>query len=107
MIDWLYTLGQVLRAYDSGGVTTSTVTVPLVTALGLGPGACGNSPGAQPHSGWLWPDRFCQPASHDDGNGLRATRRVAGATEAVATRQGAFRLVCLEHIETNESNGHE
>jgi hypothetical protein len=23
-------------AYDSGGVTTSTVTVPLVTALGLG-----------------------------------------------------------------------
>ena len=25
-------------AYDSGGVTTSTVTVPLVTALGLGSG---------------------------------------------------------------------
>jgi hypothetical protein len=23
-------------AYDSGGVTTSTVTVPIVTALGLG-----------------------------------------------------------------------
>ena len=23
-------------AYDSGGVTTSTVTVPLVTALGIG-----------------------------------------------------------------------
>jgi hypothetical protein len=23
-------------AYDSGGVTTSTITVPLVTALGLG-----------------------------------------------------------------------
>ena len=23
-------------AYDSGGVTTSTVTVPLITALGLG-----------------------------------------------------------------------
>jgi hypothetical protein len=23
-------------AYDSGGVTTSTVTVPLVTALGVG-----------------------------------------------------------------------
>jgi hypothetical protein len=23
-------------AYDSGGVTTSTVTVPVVTALGLG-----------------------------------------------------------------------
>jgi membrane protein implicated in regulation of membrane protease activity len=26
----------VALAYDSGGVTTSTVTVPLVTALGLG-----------------------------------------------------------------------
>ncbi|NIP55019.1 MAG: DUF1538 domain-containing protein, partial [Aliifodinibius sp.] len=23
-------------AYDSGGVTTSTITVPLVTALGIG-----------------------------------------------------------------------
>ena len=30
-------------AYDSGGVTTSTVTVPLVTALGLG--LAGNVPG--------------------------------------------------------------
>lgn len=30
-------------AYDSGGVTTSTVTVPLVTALGLG--LAGNIPG--------------------------------------------------------------
>jgi hypothetical protein len=28
--------GIVPLAYDSGGVTTSTVTVPLVTALGLG-----------------------------------------------------------------------
>ena len=27
-------------AYDSGGVTTSTVTVPLVAALGLGVGQC-------------------------------------------------------------------
>lgn len=33
-------------AYDSGGVTTSTVTVPLITALGLGLGAAvpGRSP---------------------------------------------------------------
>lgn len=30
-------------AYDSGGVTTSTVTVPLVTALGLG--LAGSVPG--------------------------------------------------------------
>ena len=33
-------------AYDSGGVTTSTVTVPLVTALGLGLAA--NIPGRSP-----------------------------------------------------------
>ena len=33
-------------AYDSGGVTTSTVTVPLVTALGLGLAA--NIPGRNP-----------------------------------------------------------
>lgn len=33
-------------AYDSGGVTTSTVTVPLVTALGLG--LASNIPGRDP-----------------------------------------------------------
>ncbi len=33
-------------AYDSGGVTTSTVTVPLVTALGLG--LAGALPGRSP-----------------------------------------------------------
>lgn len=33
-------------AYDSGGVTTSTVTVPLVTALGLG--LAGTVPGRSP-----------------------------------------------------------
>jgi hypothetical protein len=33
-------------AYDSGGVTTSTVTVPLVTALGLG--LAGTIPGRDP-----------------------------------------------------------
>jgi len=33
-------------AYDSGGVTTSTVTVPLVTALGLG--LASNIPGRNP-----------------------------------------------------------
>ena len=31
-------------AYDSGGVTTSTVTVPLVTALGVGLGPAGHVP---------------------------------------------------------------
>jgi len=33
-------------AYDSGGVTTSTVTVPLVAALGLG--IASNAPGRSP-----------------------------------------------------------
>jgi hypothetical protein len=33
---WLAPRDIVALAYDSGGVTTSTVTVPLVTALGLG-----------------------------------------------------------------------
>ena len=33
-------------AYDSGGVTTSTVTVPVVVALGLGLAA--NIPGRNP-----------------------------------------------------------
>ena len=28
--------GIIALAYDSGGVTTSTITVPLVTALGVG-----------------------------------------------------------------------
>jgi hypothetical protein len=36
----------VALAYDSGGVTTSTVTVPLVAALGLG--LAGNIPGRSP-----------------------------------------------------------
>ena len=36
-------------AYDSGGVTTSTVTVPLITALGLGLADAGANrpPGAE------------------------------------------------------------
>lgn len=44
IVGYLVVIGQTLTApktiiplaYDSGGVTTSTVTVPLVTALGLG-----------------------------------------------------------------------
>lgn len=58
---WLYILGGYVTvlvltwfapreivplAYDSGGVTTSTITVPLVTALGLG--LAGNLPGRDP-----------------------------------------------------------
>ena len=37
MIQTLFAPREIIPlAYDSGGVTTSTVTVPLVTALGLG-----------------------------------------------------------------------
>jgi hypothetical protein len=37
MIQTIYAPREIIPlAYDSGGVTTSTVTVPLVTALGLG-----------------------------------------------------------------------
>ena len=37
ILQTLYALRMIVAlAYDSGGVTTSTVTVPLVTALGLG-----------------------------------------------------------------------
>jgi hypothetical protein len=43
---WRTDRAVVPLAYDSGGVTTSTVTVPLVTALGLGLAA--NIPGRSP-----------------------------------------------------------
>ena len=37
MLMTLFTPDEIIGlAYDSGGVTTSTVTVPLVTALGVG-----------------------------------------------------------------------
>jgi len=43
---WYAPKSIIALAYDSGGVTTSTVTVPLVTALGLG--LAGNIPGRNP-----------------------------------------------------------
>jgi hypothetical protein len=43
---WRTNRAVVPLAYDSGGVTTSTVTVPLVAALGLGLAA--NIPGRSP-----------------------------------------------------------
>jgi len=37
IVQTLFAPKQIIAlAYDSGGVTTSTVTVPIVTALGLG-----------------------------------------------------------------------
>ncbi len=47
IIQTLYAPRMIIAlAYDSGGVTTSTVTVPLVTALGLG--LAGTVPGRSP-----------------------------------------------------------
>ena len=54
IVGYLVVIGQTMMApkaiiplaYDSGGVTTSTVTVPLVTALGLG--LASNIPGRSP-----------------------------------------------------------
>jgi hypothetical protein len=43
---WFAPRAIIALAYDSGGVTTSTVTVPLVTALGLG--LSSNIPGRNP-----------------------------------------------------------
>ena len=61
-------------AYDSGGVTTSTVTVPLVAALGLG--LAGTVPGRNPLLDGFWPDRVCQPLPDHVGAGLCATNRM-------------------------------
>jgi len=45
-LTWFAPKEIVPLAYDSGGVTTSTITVPLVTALGLG--LASNTPGRDP-----------------------------------------------------------
>jgi hypothetical protein len=66
-------------AYDSGGVTTSTVTVPLVAALGLGHSSSGGSsrPWACLHRTWTEssPGRFrpyclCQSLPYYNSYGL-------------------------------------
>ena len=56
-------------AYDSGGVTTSTITVPLITAWGVGLAL--HHTGAQPDAGRLWTDRLRKPHTHDLRAGLR------------------------------------
>ena len=57
-------------AYDSGGVTTSTVTVPLVAALGLGLSSA--VPGAKPCDRWVWINCICQFISYHFGIGICA-----------------------------------
>ena len=56
-------------AYDSGGVTTSTITVPLVTALGVG--LARSLKGRKRHDRRLRAHRLCKPLAHD----LRARLR--------------------------------
>ena len=63
-------------AYDSGGVTTSTVTVPLVAALGIGL--------AETVPGRLRPDCLCKPVPHHVRDGLR---RALGALVPRAPRE--------------------
>jgi len=62
-------------AYDSGGVTTSTVTVPIVAALGARP-RHPNRRGRPAHRR-LRPDRIRIPFPDHVGNGLRSNLRVA------------------------------
>ena len=55
-------------AYDSGGVTTSTVTVPLVAALGLGLSSA--VPGRNPAIDGFWSHRICQLISNNNRIGI-------------------------------------
>ena len=50
-------------AYDSGGVTTSTITVPLITALGVG--LATTIRGRNPMLDGFRPHRIRQPDAHD------------------------------------------
>ena len=63
-------------AYDSGGVTTSTVTVPLVAALGLG--LAESVPGRSPVLDGFGLIAFSQPVSNDHSDGLRTVFGVVG-----------------------------
>ena len=81
-------------AYDSGGVTTSTVTVPLITALGLGLAEA--VPGRSPLLDGFGLGRVCQPVSDylrarlraargnetDEARRRREGRRIAGGRES-------------------------
>jgi hypothetical protein len=74
-------------AYDSGGVTTSTVTVPA--GDGPGPGADRNRTGTRPCAGWVRTDRLCERFPHNDRDGLRPDRPMDGAAQTEG-RQGGM-----------------
>ncbi len=73
-------------AYDSGGVTTSTVTVPVVAALGLGLAA--SVPGRSPLIGRFWTHRFRQRLPHHVGARLCHHRRTGGTLAQAETASG-------------------
>jgi Protein of unknown function (DUF1538) len=75
-------------AYDVGGVTTSTVTVPVVTALGLG--LAGSIPGRSPLV---------------DGFGLIAFTCLCPIMTVLAYATVAERLRRRERLERRETNG--
>ncbi len=83
---WFAPRTIIALAYDSGGVTTSTVTVPLVAALGLG--LSSHIPGTKPPAGRLRTDRVRQPFSDDDRYGLCPAERVAGPSQTCPTDRG-------------------
>ena len=68
-------------AYDSGGVTTSTVTVPLVAALGCRPRPL--DPRTQPDRRRLRPDRLRQSDADDVRAVVRHCQRLARAAVEV------------------------
>jgi hypothetical protein len=65
--NWIIGIGI---AYDSGGVTTSTITVPLVTALGVGLACSIKGSNAMVDGRWFWLDRLCSFVPRDCGDGL-------------------------------------
>ena len=66
-------------AYDSGGVTTSTVTVPLVAALGIG--LAHTIHGRDPLDRWLRSHRLCVADTDDICYGLRDVVLMDGPVE--------------------------
>jgi hypothetical protein len=72
-------------AFDCGGVTTSTVTVPLVTALGVG--LAERTPGRGPDDRRFRSDRLCLTNAHDYCHVLWHHRHLAA--EVKETCRGA------------------
>ena len=79
-------------AYDSGGVTTSTITVPLITALGVG--LASTIRGRNPMLDGFGLIAFRQPHAHD----LRAGLRDGGVMLDFLARFGETLLYTLRDV---------